>query len=92
MQKLKNFYKKTQGKNQHDFEFGNEFLSTILKAKFIKENNFKGEVKMAEQEDPELVSPYNYIKNTSTNGTILTEHLLNISGRLWTCKRIRKIP
>ena len=29
-------------------EFGNEFLSTILKAKFIKENNFKGEVKMAE--------------------------------------------
>lgn len=40
----------------------------------------------------EFVSPYKHIKNTSTSGIVLTEHLLNISGRLWTSKRTRKIP
>ena len=29
----------------------------------------------------EFVSPHKYIKNTSTSGIVLTEHLLNISGR-----------
>ena len=40
----------------------------------------------------EFVSPHKYIKNTSTNGTILKEHLLNISERLQTPKKIGKIP
>ena len=47
---------------------------------------------MAEQEDAEFISPHKYIKNTSTNGTVLTEHLQNISRRLQTPKRTRKIP
>ena len=46
---------------------------------------------MAEYEDVEFVSPHKYIKNTSTNGTILTEHLLNISGRIRIPKRTRTI-
>ena len=44
------------------------------------------------KENMELVPPHRYIKNTSTNGTVLTEQLLNISGRLWKLKRTRKIP
>ena len=47
---------------------------------------------MAEQEDGKFVAPHKYIKNTSTNRTVLSEHLLNISGRLQTSKRTRKIP
>ena len=39
-----------------------------------------------------FISPHKYIKNTSANGTILTEHLLNISRRLQTPKRTVKIP
>ena len=31
-------------------------------------------------------------KNTSTKGTILTEHLLNTSREPWTSKRMRKTP
>ena len=37
-------------------------------------------------------SPHKYIKNTSTNGTILIEHLLNIGERPWTPKRTRTPP
>ena len=37
-------------------------------------------------------SPHKYIKNTSTNGTILIEHLLNIGERPWTPKRTRNPP
>ena len=40
----------------------------------------------------QYTSPHKYIKNTSTNGEILTEHLLNSSGGPWTPKRTRKIP
>ena len=40
----------------------------------------------------EFTSPHKYIKNTSTNETILTEHLLNTSGEPQTPKRTRKIP
>ena len=40
----------------------------------------------------EFVAPHKYLKNTPKNGTILTEHLLNMSGRLQTPKRTRKIP
>ena len=47
---------------------------------------------MAEKEDAEFASPHKYIKNTPTNGTILTEHLLNTSRRPRTSKRTRKIP
>ena len=35
----------------------------------------------------EFISPHKCIKNTSTKETVLTEHLLNISGRLWTPKK-----
>ena len=38
----------------------------------------------------EFVAPHKYIKNSSTNKTIPTEHLLNISGRLWTSKRMKE--
>ena len=38
----------------------------------------------------EFTSPHKYIKNTSTNGTILTEHLLNTSRRPQTPKRTKK--
>ena len=51
-----------------------------------------GGVKMVEKEDMEFTSPQKYIKNTSTNGTILTDHLLNTSRRPWKPKRTRKIP
>ena len=40
----------------------------------------------------EFTSLHKYIKNISKNGTILTKHLFNTSGRLCTSKRIRKIP
>ena len=40
----------------------------------------------------EFITLKKYIKNTSTNETILIEHLLNISGRLQTPKRTRNIP
>ena len=40
----------------------------------------------------EFISPHKYIKNTSTNGIILTEQMLNISRWLQSPKRKRKIP
>lgn len=40
----------------------------------------------------EFISPHKYIENISTNEVILTENLLNISRRLQTPKRTRKIP
>lgn len=39
-----------------------------------------------------MVFPHKYIRNTSTDGTILTDHLLNTRGRLWIDERVRKIP
>ena len=45
---------------------------------------------MAEWENVKFISSHKYIKNTSTNGTSLTEHLLDISGKLWTTKRTRR--
>ena len=48
---------------------------------------------MAEaQEDVEFISPHKRIKNTSTNGTILTEDQLNISLGPWALGRTGKIP
>ena len=41
---------------------------------------------MVEWEDVEFASPHKYIQNTSTNGTILTEHLLDTSRGPWTLK------
>ena len=43
------------------------------------------------QQDVEFISSHKRIKNTSKNGTILTEHLLNTSRGLRTPKRTRKI-
>ena len=40
----------------------------------------------------EFISPHKYIKNASTNRTILTEHWLNTSRGPRTPKRTRKIP
>ena len=52
-----------------------------------------GAVKMAEEwEDLEFISPHKRIKNASTNGTILTEDLLNSNRGPQTPKRTRKIP
>ena len=48
--------------------------------------------KIVELQDAEFVSPHEYLKNTSTNGTILRENLLYISKRLQTPKRARQIP
>ena len=39
---------------------------------------------MMEQEDAEFLSPHKHIQNASTNGTVLTDDLLNICGRLQT--------
>ena len=47
---------------------------------------------MEEEEDGEVTSLHKYMKNTSTNGTNLTEHMLNTSRGPWTPKRTRKIP
>lgn len=47
----------------------------------IKSEIAKITVKLAEQEDAEFISSHKHIKNMSTNKTILTEHLLNISVR-----------
>ena len=40
----------------------------------------------------EHTSPHKYIKNTSTNETVLTEHQLNTSRGPQIAKRTRKIP
>ena len=40
----------------------------------------------------ELTSSHKYIKNTSTCGTLLTEHLLNAGRRPQTSERARKSP
>ena len=47
---------------------------------------------MMEEEDVEFIYPHKCIKNTFTNGKILTEHQLNTSRRAQTPKRTRKIP
>lgn len=36
--------------------------------------------------------PHNCIKNTSAHGTVLAEHMLNISRKLRTSIKTRKIP
>ena len=38
----------------------------------------------------ELIFSYKYIKNTSANGRVLIEHLLNMGRRLLTSKKARK--
>ena len=48
-------------------------------------------IKMAEWKDVELTPSHKYIKNTLTNDTVLTEHLLNTSRRPQTPERTRKI-
>ena len=45
---------------------------------------------MVELEDTEFVAPHKFLKNTSTNGIIPTELLLNSSGRLRTPKRTKE--
>ena len=56
------------------------------------QNLWRG-VKTAEaQEGVEFTSPHKHIKNTSTNGTVLTEPRLNISLGPWAPGRTRKIP
>ena len=47
---------------------------------------------MVEQKGTKFVAPDKCVKNTPTNETVLTEHLLNVSGRLWTPKRTGKMP
>ena len=47
---------------------------------------------MAEWENTEFISPHKCIKNTATNGTILTEHLRKASRGPWTPERTNKIP
>ena len=60
--------------------------------KDCEEKASPGGVKMTESKDVEFASPHKNTKNTSANGTVLTEHLLNTSRRPWTPKRRRKIP
>lgn len=40
----------------------------------------------------DFISFHKCIKNTFTDGTVLTEHQLNASRRCWTLERTRKIP
>ena len=46
--------------------------------------------KMTEWQDVEFTSSHRGIKNTSTNRTVLTEHLLNAGRGPWTPKRTGK--
>ena len=39
-----------------------------------------------------FISFHKCIKNTFTDGTVLTEHQLNTSRRCWALERTRKIP
>lgn len=39
---------------------------------------------MAEQENTEFISPHKYIKNTTTNGTVLTQYPQKASRGPWT--------
>ena len=39
-----------------------------------------------------FISPHTHIKNISTNGTILTEYLLNTSRGPWTPKKTKNLP
>lgn len=43
------------------------------------------------EQDTEFISPYKYIRNTSTSGTILPEHLLNSNRDPQTPVRARLI-
>ena len=52
----------------------------------------EGRIKMAEEQDVELIISHKYIKNTSTSRTVCTEHLLNASKRYQTSERARKPP
>ena len=47
---------------------------------------------MEKQGDLGFMCNHRYIKNTPTNGTIYTEHLLNTSRGPQIPKRTRKIP
>ena len=60
----------------------------------IKNNKFgvKGGEMAEEEEDIEFISLHQCIKNTSTDGTILTGNQLNTSRRPWTLERTKKIP
>ena len=39
-----------------------------------------------------FISPHRYIKNTSTNGTIFTQHLLKTGRRLGLLKEEQRFP
>ena len=53
----------------------------------------KGISKMAEEKmDVKFICPYKHIKNTSTYGIVLTEHLMNTSREPWTPKGQERSP
>ena len=60
--------------------------------KDCEEKASPGGVKMTESKDAECASPHKYTKNTSANGTVLTEHLLNTREDLGHLKGEEKSP
>ena len=59
---------------------------------FRDEIGLSAEEMAEEEEDIEFISLHQCIKNTSTDGTILTGNQLNTSRRPWTLERTKKIP
>ena len=51
-------------------------LNWVLKAILKKKQNYRREIKKAEQKDVDLTTSHKSIKNTSTCGTIFTENKL----------------
>ena len=69
------------------FFFGLYAFSVMFKKPLLSEG-----IKMAEEQKVELTFPHKNMKNTSTSGTVHTEHLLNAGRRPQTSKKVRKHP
>lgn len=63
-----------------------------IKSSSDQEIRFQGEESIWQKRRITKMVSHKYIRNTSTDGTILKDHLLNTSGRLRIPERVRKIP
>ena len=76
---------------QENILFSNVRFS--IKSSSDQEIRFQGEESIWQKRRiTKMVSPHKYIRNTSTDGTILKDHMLNSSGRLRISERVRNIP
>lgn len=75
---------------QENILFSNVRFS--IKSSSDQEIRFQGEESIWQKRRITKMVSHKYIRNTSTDGTILKDHLLNTSGRLRIPERVRKIP